>query len=115
MKSGKRWRGKTGLCSGRWSWRHWQSLFSLAYTAKDILPLNLFINNIDGRGRLMSSKKWLLMFACSVLIIVFAIAGFNFITDPFGVFGDRFQLVFYNFTQNPRVAKIVIWTGIMKI
>lgn len=55
----------------------------------------------------MSSKKWLLMFACSVLIIVFAIAGFNFITDPFGVFGDRFfNWYSYNFTQNPRVAKI---------
>ncbi|HHX74512.1 MAG TPA: polysaccharide deacetylase family protein [Firmicutes bacterium] len=55
----------------------------------------------------MSSKKWLLLFASSVLLIAFAIAAFNYCTDPFGAFGDRiFQWHAYNFTKNPRVAKI---------
>ncbi|NLM45843.1 MAG: polysaccharide deacetylase family protein [Firmicutes bacterium] len=55
----------------------------------------------------MSSKKWLLFFALSVLLIAFAIAAFNYYTDPFGAFGDRFLAWHsFNFTQNPRVAKI---------
>ena len=55
----------------------------------------------------MSSKKWLLLFLASILLIAFAIAAFNYYTDPFGAFGDRFLAWHsFNFTKNPRVAKI---------
>ncbi|NLM52429.1 MAG: polysaccharide deacetylase family protein [Firmicutes bacterium] len=55
----------------------------------------------------MSSKQWLLMFLASVLLIALLICAFNYVTDPFGVFGDRFfQWYAFNFTKNPRVAKI---------
>ncbi len=55
----------------------------------------------------MSSKKWFIMLICSILIIVISIAGFNMGTDPFGVYGDKFfDWYSYDFTNNPRVAKI---------
>ncbi len=55
----------------------------------------------------MSSKQWLIMFLCSILIVVLSIVGFNMLVDPFGVFGDKiFDWYSYNFTLNPRVAKI---------
>lgn len=55
----------------------------------------------------MSSKQWCITFVCSILIIILAIAGFNMIIDPFGVFGDKvLDWYSYNFTKNPRVAKI---------
>ena len=55
----------------------------------------------------MSSKGWLLAFAGTVLLLVLLIMGFNFWTDPFGAFGDRFfQWWSYDETMNPRVAKL---------
>jgi hypothetical protein len=37
----------------------------------------------------MSSKKWLVTFLISVLLVFGLLAGFNIAVDPFGVFGDR--------------------------
>ncbi len=55
----------------------------------------------------MTSKKWLVMFVSTVLMIVILLAGFNILTDPFGVFGDLlFDWTSYNATNNPRTAKI---------
>jgi len=55
----------------------------------------------------MSSKKWCIMFALSVIIIAFGYALFNILIDPFGVFGDPiFDWYSYNMTNNPRAAKI---------
>ena len=36
----------------------------------------------------MTSKKWLISFLLTVIGIALLIAGFNVLTDPFGVFGD---------------------------
>jgi len=55
----------------------------------------------------MTSKKWLVAFLCTALGIALLIAGFNFVIDPFGAFGDRFFGWWsYDITNNPRVAKI---------
>ena len=55
----------------------------------------------------MSSKKWCIMFALSVILIVFGYALFNMLIDPFGVFGDPIiDWYSYNMTNNPRAAKI---------
>ncbi len=54
----------------------------------------------------MSPKKWLCMFFGTVLLLAVLLAAFNFVTDPFGAFGDRFlQWFSYDETNNPRVAK----------
>jgi len=54
------------------------------------------------------ARLWLIVFFCTAFVLALAIASFNFITDPFGVFGDRFfDWYAFNMTQNPRVAKIV--------
>lgn len=55
----------------------------------------------------MSTKKFFTMFF-SVLIIIFgAILLLNVFIDPFGLFGDMvYKWDSYNFTQNPRTAKI---------
>ncbi len=55
----------------------------------------------------MSSKKWLVMFVITALLLVAGIAGLNIIVDPFGAFGDKVMKWYeYDFTKNPRVAKI---------
>ncbi|MBE6541683.1 MAG: polysaccharide deacetylase family protein [Ruminococcaceae bacterium] len=55
----------------------------------------------------MTSKKWLIMFASTVVLFAVMLAGFNILTDPFGVFGDPiFDWTSYNATNNPRTAKI---------
>lgn len=55
----------------------------------------------------MSAKKWCIMFASCVLLITVLLAGFNFVTDPVGVFGDYFfDWYSYNMTKNPRASKI---------
>jgi len=55
----------------------------------------------------MTSKKWLISFALTVFGIVLLIAGFNLLTDPFGVFGDPLLDWWgYNMTNNPRTAKL---------
>lgn len=54
----------------------------------------------------ISSKKWLLLFALSVLLLAAGLAAFNVLTDPFGAFGDPvMQWWSYDETNNPRVAK----------
>lgn len=55
----------------------------------------------------MTSKKWLVLFIVTALLIASAVAAFNYITDPFGVFGDRVMKWYsYDMTNNPRTAKI---------
>ena len=55
----------------------------------------------------MSLKKQLSVFAVACLVFAALYAAFNFLVDPFGVFGDViFDYYEYNMTQNPRVAKI---------
>ena len=55
----------------------------------------------------MSSGRWLGAFAATIALLAALVAGFNFVTDPFGAFGDRFlQWWSYDATLNPRVAKI---------
>ena len=55
----------------------------------------------------MTSKKWLCMFFCTLLALFLLLPIFNFITDPFGVFGDIFfNWYSYDQTNNPRTAKI---------
>ena len=57
--------------------------------------------------RTMTSKQWLLAFLGTVAGLALLLAAFNYVTDPFGAFGDRFfQWWSYNETMNPRVAKI---------
>lgn len=55
----------------------------------------------------MTSKKWLALFIVTALLIASLIAAFNYIIDPFGVFGDRVMKWYsYDMTNNPRTAKI---------
>ena len=55
----------------------------------------------------MSAKKWLVMFFATILLLAGLVAGFNVLTDPFGVFGDRvLRWWSYDMTNNPRTAKI---------
>jgi peptidoglycan/xylan/chitin deacetylase (PgdA/CDA1 family) len=55
----------------------------------------------------MSSKKCLITFFASILLVFVLYGGFNAAIDPFGVFGDRILSWYsYNETMNPRAAKI---------
>lgn len=55
----------------------------------------------------MNSKKWLIMFFCTVFGVFGLLGAFNYITDPFGVFGDKVMNWYgYDITNNPRTAKI---------
>ena len=36
----------------------------------------------------MQAKKWVILFAATALALVLALAAFNYVTDPFGAFGD---------------------------
>lgn len=54
----------------------------------------------------MSIKKWCIFTIAGILAAFAIIAMFNFITDPFGVFGDHFMDWYgYDITNNPRIAK----------
>ncbi len=54
----------------------------------------------------MNSKKWIVMFIITVLILPLLLAACNFTLNPFGVFGQDF-LTWHSFSEtlNPRVAK----------
>lgn len=55
----------------------------------------------------MTAKKWIIAFGLTVLGLFAALCVFNFVVDPFGIFGDRFLDWYeYDMTQNPRAAKI---------
>ncbi len=55
----------------------------------------------------LSSKAWLLLFFGTVLLLALLTAAFNFLTDPFGAFGDPLLRWWsYDMTMNPRVAKV---------
>ena len=55
----------------------------------------------------MTHKRFFIWFVVSLLFFLLAFAGFNILTDPFGVFGDVIMDWYsYNMTMNPRVAKI---------
>ena len=54
----------------------------------------------------MSSKKWVLVFLATVLVLAALLAALNLAADPFGAFGDELLSWFsYDETNNPRVAK----------
>lgn len=54
----------------------------------------------------MNSKKWVLVFLATVLVLAALLAALNLAADPFGAFGDRLLSWFsYDETNNPRVAK----------
>ena len=55
----------------------------------------------------MRIKKWLTGFFAALVFCCAVWAGYNFLLDPFGVFGDRLLDWYdYNMTMNPRAAKI---------
>ena len=55
----------------------------------------------------MNAKKWVLTFLLFALVLVLGLAAFNYVTDPFAAFSDKFLNWFsYDETNNPRVAKI---------
>ena len=55
----------------------------------------------------MTSRQWLAAFGATVLLLALLLMGFNFLTDPFGAFGDPvLQWWSYDETMNPRVAKL---------
>lgn len=54
----------------------------------------------------MSTKKFFTMFFSVLLIVFGTIFLLNVFADPFGLFADVFNWDSYNFTQNPRTAKI---------
>lgn len=55
----------------------------------------------------MITKKWIKIFTISLLITAVFICSFNYIIDPFGVFGDNFLKWYsYDMVNNPRIAKI---------
>ncbi len=54
-----------------------------------------------------SYKKWFLTFVIFFAITCTILMTFNYIVDPFGIFGDRFFKMYnYNMTTNLRIAKI---------
>lgn len=55
----------------------------------------------------MKAKKWVGLFCVTAAVLVALVMAFNYVTDPFGAFGDPvFQWFSYDETNNPRVAKI---------
>ena len=54
----------------------------------------------------MKAKTWVALFCATAAALVLLLAAFNYLTDPFGAFGDPlFQWFSYDETNNPRVAK----------
>jgi len=55
----------------------------------------------------VSSKKWVIAFIITFVLIIGGYALFNIVVDPFGLFGDAvFSWYSYDMTKNPRLAKI---------
>lgn len=55
----------------------------------------------------MNSKRWLLGFLATVVVLGAAVLGFNWLVDPFGVFSHKaLEWPSYEMTLNPRTAKI---------
>lgn len=55
----------------------------------------------------MKNTRWFITLIITLLISGIIISAFNYIIDPFGVFGDRFlKWHSYNMANNPRIAKI---------
>lgn len=55
----------------------------------------------------MKEKRFIKIFLLCISIILLAVLILNLIVDPFNVFGDKvFKWYTYDFTQNPRTAKI---------
>jgi len=52
----------------------------------------------------MNSRKWCVISVCAVLSAILSVIILNIAVDPFGVWGNEWYS--YNFTNNPRVAKI---------
>ena len=64
----------------------------------------------------MNAKKWVLSLPVIVLILAALLAGFNYVTDPFGAFGDRFMQWFsYDETNNPRAISSSTMTSTTRI
>lgn len=55
----------------------------------------------------MKSRHFIIGFVVILLLIVGSIVGFNLVTNPYGLVGkDYYKWESYNFTKNPRIAKI---------
>lgn len=55
----------------------------------------------------MKFRKWILTFVIALLGTGILLSGFNYVVDPFGVFGDKLLKWYsYDMTNNPRVSKI---------
>lgn len=55
----------------------------------------------------MSSKKWLVLFLATVLVLGAGVLGFNWLVDPYGVFHHKtLEWPSYEMTLNPRTAKM---------
>ena len=55
----------------------------------------------------MKLSRWFLVLFLSGIFALLIVCGFNYVVDPFGVFGDKFiNWHSYNFENNPRIAKI---------
>ena len=55
----------------------------------------------------MNSKRWLLGFLATAVVLGAAVLGFNWLVDPFGVFSHKaLEWPSYEMTMNPRTAKI---------
>lgn len=55
----------------------------------------------------MKMRKWIAILLVSSILTLLLVWGFNYLVDPFGVFGDKiFSWYEYNMTMNPRIAKI---------
>ena len=54
----------------------------------------------------MNSKRWLLGFLATAVVLGAAVLGFNWLVDPFGVFSHKaLEWPSYEMTMNPRTAK----------
>ena len=55
----------------------------------------------------MNSKRWLLGFLATAVVLGAAVLGFNWLVDPFGgLFPKSAGMALYEMTMNPRTAKI---------
>ncbi|MCX7921326.1 MAG: polysaccharide deacetylase family protein [Clostridia bacterium] len=55
----------------------------------------------------MKFSRWIITFIIASVMTAILLCGFNFIVDPFGVFGDKFLKWYsYDMVNNPRAAKI---------
>lgn len=55
----------------------------------------------------MKNYKWFITFIIALIISGIVVGGFNYVVDPFGVFGDKFLKWYsYDMVNNPRMAKI---------